>query len=420
MFAKKAYPRHTINGSIKLFGLACQMIFKGRAQAGDHIQRFEQKFAEFIGTQYAIGVESARKGLYLILKSQRFDRGDEVIMPDYTFKALPVAVIACGLKPVFVDVDRYTYNINPTLIEEKITKRTKALIITHMFGQPVDMAAILALARKHQLCVIEDCAHACGGKYQNQRLGSLADAAVFSFKMGKNLPCFGGGMITTNDTRLYTNLKEMIAKFPYPQKWDLIKDVASTFIFYLSTHKNIFPLVTYPILRLLDWVGSDFSDSHIEESVDIEKSINSLQNQTRLANLQAAVGLEQLLRLDDLNCKLKVNAQQLIKELRNVKNISVLVENAENLPTYLYFRIQVPQVRPFRKKLLSKGVDTKRDDMSACSNLKVFSEYRQSCPVAERLNVRSIEIPNNPFLNEDDIGYIAQQVMHTADEIYGP
>lgn len=414
MFVPHAYPRHTINGSMTLFGLACRMILNGTAKAGEHILRFEQGFAEYIGVPYAVGVESARKGLYSILKSRGFDQGDEVILPDYTFQALPVVVMACGLKPVFVDVDPLTYNINPALIEEAVTERTKAIVVTHMFGHPVDMDAVLRVARKHRLFVVEDCAHGCGGKYRNRRLGSLGDAAIFSFKMGKNLPCFGGGMITTSDERLNANLKDRIMSFPYPKTSDLVRDIAGTFLFYCSTHRNVFPWLTYPILRVLDSMGSSFSDDQIEESFDPVQSVKSLEHQTRLTNLQAAVGLEQLPGLDALNDKLIANARQLMKELSDVGNISLPVEYPESLPTYLYFRLQVAETRSFRKALLARGVDTKRDDMSACSTLKIFSEYRGNCPNAAELNRRSIEIPNNPFLDKKDISYIAGQVFAAA------
>jgi dTDP-4-amino-4,6-dideoxygalactose transaminase len=191
----------------------------------------------------------------------------------------------------------------------------------------------------------------------------------------------------------------------------MIKDIACTFIFYCSTHRNVFPWFTYPILRVLDGVGSSFSDDQIEESIDPVRSVKSLGQQTRLTNLQAAVGLKQLPRLDDINDKLKTNARQLMKELRGVGNISLPVENPESLPTYLYLRLQVPEARSFRKMLLARGVDTKRDDMSACSTLKIFSEYRRNCPNAAELNRSSIEIPHNPFLKENDISYIARQII---------
>jgi len=413
----KAYPRHTINGSMELFWLACQTILRGKAQGGDHIEHFEKEFARYIGTQHAVGVESARKGLYLILKSRQFDKGDEVIMPAYTFQALPITVMACGLKPVFVDVDSSTSNMNPALIEEKITGRTRVLILTHMFGQPAEMISIMKIAQKHRLCVMEDCAHACGSKYKNQRLGSFGDAAIFSFKMGKNLPCFGGGMVTTNDSQIYRQLKGLVEQFPNPGHGGLFKEIISTFLFYCSTHRNIFPYVTYPLFRLLDLFGSDFSDNYIEEPLDMNRSMKSLENQKRLSNLQATIGLKQLAKLDVANQKLKINAQKLIQELKGIENISIPVDTPEADIPYLYFRIQVPHLKLFRKKLLSRGIDTKRDDMSVCPHLNIFKEYKAPCPVAEKLPETSLEIPHNSFLKDEDIRYIAKQIKQTAEEI---
>lgn len=414
MFIKKAYPRHTLNINLSTFQLACNMLFNNTSLEGKHIPRFEKSFADYIGISHAVGVESARKGLFLILEGFKFQEGDEVIMPAYTFKMLPMTVIACGLKPVFVDVEVGTNNLNPVLIENNITARTKAIVVTHMFGQPADMTSILEIARKYKLKIVEDCAHACGAKYKNQRTGSLGDAAIFSFKMGKNLPCFGGGMITTSDPQLYMDIKSKVEKFPYPKRWDLLKEIISVFIFYCGTSSKIFFFITYPFLRILDIIGSDFSDSHIEESLDMNCDIKIFKNQTRLANLQAAIGLQQLVKLDEVNAKRKMNAEALIKELQKIENISIPFQNSHSEPTYLYFRIQVPEVKLFRKELLAYGIDSKRDDMSACSKLNVFSIYKSSCPVAEKIPGESIEIPNNPVLCGGDIQYISECIKSVA------
>ncbi len=417
MFYLRAYPRHTINSHPRLFLSALKLLAQNKAQKGEAVKRFEEKFAEYIGVKHTVGVESARKGFYLILKNQGFAKGDEVIMPSYTFKALPLTVLACGLKPVFIDVDPYTYNINPALVQKSITPRTRAIIVTHMFGRPVDMSSIMDIARRNGLFVIEDCAHACGARYRDRRLGSWGDAAIFSFKMGKNLPCFGGGMITTDHSDVYEKICQKLEQFPFPSRKTLFKEVISTFIFYCVTHKNIFPLITYPALRVLDWSNSDFSDQFVEESLDIEKTIKSLERQTRLSNLQAETGLVQLAQLDKVNERRKRNARSLIKGLENVKNLAIPAESPHEDPTYLYFRIQVPDIKNFRKKLLAKGIDTKRDDMSACSRLEIFKEYGRPCPISEKLSSESLEIPNSPNFQEDDIHYIAGQVKMAAHSL---
>lgn len=416
---KRAYPRHIINLNWKLFKLAFAMILRNQAAEGGCIQIFERKFAEYIGVKYTVGVNSARNGLYLILKSFNFNKNDEVIVPAYTFHALPMAVIASGLKPVFVDVQSQTYNINPLLIEGKINSRTRAILLTHMFGQPCDMDLIIAIAKKFNLIVIEDCAHACGAVYKNQRVGSLGDAAVFSFKIGKNLPCFGGGMITTNNKEIYDNFSKILQGFPCPKRGGVIKDVISAFIGYCATQKTFFSYVTYPVIRFLDIFNLDCIDRHVEEDVNIDDGLMLLQKQTKLANLQAVTGLEQLEKLDALNEKQRTNAQLLIEELKNVRNVSTLSIFPGLSATFLYFRIKVQNVKLFRKRLLARGVDTKRDDMSLCSQLKVFEKYKTPCPEAEKLSLGSIEVPNDALLNKNDVMYIAEQIKYVAKDMVG-
>ena len=148
----------------------------------------------------------------------------------------------------------------------------------------------------------------------------------------------------------------------------------------------------------------------MEEALDIDSNRISLQKQVKLSNLQAAVGLEQLANLDAVNQKRKLNAEGLMRALERIENISIPAVIPGTESTYLYFRVRAKNIKSFRKKLLTLGIDTKRDDMSACSSLESFEKYKTSCPVAESLPAASIEIPNNHTLNEDDVKYIAEQM----------
>ncbi len=414
---KRVYPRHIINFDMGFFALAIKMIIEGKAIYGDYIATFEKKFADYIGISYAIGVDSARKGLFLILKNLNFSENDEVILPAYTFHALPVAVIACNLKPVFVDIDADTSNINDSLIEQSVNAKTKAIIITHMFGQPCNMESIMKIAKKYNLAVIEDCAHACGAKYQGKRVGSLGDAAIFSFKLGKNLPCFGGGMITTNRVDLYNNLRVILKKSFTPVLKSVFKEVISSFLSFCIVQKQIFSNIIFPAIKILSFLGCDYIDRRVEEKIDLNNDLISIKKQTKLINLQAAVGIRQLLRIDDINQKRRINAQALIRRLKKVKSICIPLVIPDTEAIYLYFRIKVQNSKLFRKKLLDYGIDTKRDDMNACSNAKIFEKYKAFCPVAEDLNYKSIEVPNNHLLNEEDIRYIARYIECVSEKI---
>ncbi|MFH1791051.1 MAG: DegT/DnrJ/EryC1/StrS family aminotransferase, partial [Candidatus Omnitrophota bacterium] len=175
---------------------------------GEDVEILEKEIAAYCGVKYAIGVNSGTDALILALNAAGVKEGDEVITTPFTFVATAEAIVRVGAKPVFVDVDPQTFNINPELIEEKITGRTKAIMPVHIYGLPADMDPILELAQADKLKVIEDCAQSVGSEYKGRKVGSMGDAAAFSFFPGKNLGAFGdGGIITTNDAGIHDTAK---------------------------------------------------------------------------------------------------------------------------------------------------------------------------------------------------------------------
>lgn len=184
-----------------------EIMAEGRFVLGPEVRELEEKFAAFCGTQLATGLASGTDALQLSLKALGIGPGDEVIAPTNTFIATAVAVSFSGAKPVLVDVDEKTYNIDPARVEEAVTERTKAIIPVHLYGQPADMDPLLELARARGLLVIEDACQAHGAEYKGRPVGSLGDAGCFSFYPGKNLGAYGdGGMVVTDDTALAARL----------------------------------------------------------------------------------------------------------------------------------------------------------------------------------------------------------------------
>ena len=174
------------------------------------VENFEKEFSNYCNTKYCIGVGSGLDALVLVLKAYGIGKGDEVIVPSNTFIATWLAVSNVGAKPIPVEPNIKTFNINADLIEHHITKKTKAIIVVHLYGQPAEMSKIKILAKKYKLKIIEDAAQAHGAKFKNKIVGSLGDAAAFSFYPGKNLGAIGdAGAITTNDKNLRDRCKEL-------------------------------------------------------------------------------------------------------------------------------------------------------------------------------------------------------------------
>ncbi|MEB3359657.1 MAG: DegT/DnrJ/EryC1/StrS family aminotransferase [Synechococcales bacterium] len=177
-----------------------EVLQSGRYIKGPSVEQFEQQFATFVGTSDCIACNSGTDALYLALRAFGIGPGDEVITTPFTFIATAETITAVGATPVFVDIDPHTLNLDVSQIELAVTDRTRAIVPVHLFGQPVDMTALMAIAQAHGLLVIEDCAQAVGAEWQGQKVGSIGHAGCFSFYPTKNLgACGDGGAVTTRD-----------------------------------------------------------------------------------------------------------------------------------------------------------------------------------------------------------------------------
>lgn len=177
---------------------------------GSEVEKFERDFANYCGCKYAVGLDNGSSALELGMRALGIREGDEIITPANSFIASSSAITFVGAKPVWVDVDINTYNIDPKLIEKKISKKTKAIMPVHLYGQPADIDSIMKIAKKYKLMIIEDACQAHGAVYKGRKVGSFGDFAAFSFYPSKNLGAFGdAGVIVTNSKDLYEKVATM-------------------------------------------------------------------------------------------------------------------------------------------------------------------------------------------------------------------
>jgi dTDP-4-amino-4,6-dideoxygalactose transaminase len=175
---------------------------------GENVFQLESEFAEYCGARFAVGVGSGTDALYLSLRAVGVGRGDEVITVANTFFATAEAIVQAGARPVFVDIDPETYTMDPSKVEAAITERTRAIVPVHLYGHPADLDPIMAIARKHDLRVIEDAGQAHGAEYKGVKVGTAGDASAFSFYYSKNLGAYGeGGMVVTKDREVATQVQ---------------------------------------------------------------------------------------------------------------------------------------------------------------------------------------------------------------------
>ncbi|MBD2151915.1 DegT/DnrJ/EryC1/StrS family aminotransferase [Pseudanabaena sp. FACHB-1277] len=187
---------------------AIDVLASGQYVGGQVVTQFEQSFGEYIGSQHSVACNSGTDALYLAMRALDIGAGDEVITVPFTFFSSAETISMTGAKPVFIDIEAHSFNMNVDLIESAITERTKAIMPVHLFGRPTDMTKLMAIAQKHNLYVIEDCAQATGASYAGARVGNIGHVGCFSFYPTKNLGgCGDGGMITTNDAAIATKFR---------------------------------------------------------------------------------------------------------------------------------------------------------------------------------------------------------------------
>ena len=413
----RVYPRHAVNLDAGAFGRYLRLLADGELGEGEQLTAFEKAFAEHLGASACVAVASARAGFYLTLKALEIGGGGEVIMPAYTFPSMPAAVVAAGARPVFVDVDPETYNLDPALAREAASKRTRAIVAAHLFGRAADVESLSAICRENDIALLEDCAHSAGVKSGEGFVGTFGEAGFFSFGIGKNMPCFGGGAVTFSDRETAARVRKLVYSSPPPDHLKIHAKVLGALPPWLLTRRSVFPWTLYIAARVLSSMDSDVMDRSVEEPVE-ETTKFSLRSLGRMANIQAAVGLDQIVELTARNAKLAANGRRLAEAIRDVPTVKAPdIPPGELEHIYLYFRILVPEADRFRKEILRKGIDTQPDDMRNCAGLEAFSDYAAECPVAAGLPAKSIELPNNTSMTQSDVDYVAEAVRETAEKL---
>lgn len=323
---------------------------------GKELETFENEFAEFCNVKYCIGVGNGLEALHLILRAYDIGEGDEVIVPSNTYIATWLAVTYAGAKVVPVEPDNRTYNINPDLIAEKLTKNTKAIISVHLYGQPSDMDHINAIANKYGIKVIEDSAQAHGALYKGKRVGGLGDAAGFSFYPGKNLGALGdGGAITTNDALIAEKV------------------------------------------RCLRNYGSE------KKYYNKMKGFNS-----RLDALQAAFLRVKLRFLESDNQKRKAIAESYLQNIHNKKIILPVILNSVD-PVWHLFVIRHPQRDKLQLLLREKNVETLIHYPVPPHKQEAYSEMNNlSLPISEQIHKEVLSLPISPVMKSEEVQLVSQ------------
>lgn len=374
--------------------LALGSLFRKGSDPASAIAAWEQAFAGFIGTKYAVATASGRQGLECILRSLKLNPGDEVLLPAYTLKDLVWLIKKLGLIPVAVDIEPDSFNLSVIGLKNKISAKTRVIIATHIFGLPCKIDEILALAQKHSLFVIEDCAHSAGAAYQGKKTGSFGIASFFSFESMKPVNTYGGGMVLTDDAVIAGKIREAAAGYKKTNALPLGKMIAAL------TESILFStLAAWPILYLLSSRSWNAKITQLYRLVQRPPKTN-----TALSGFQARIGL---VKLQDLGERIgkRQAAADFLKTLLDGR-IKPQAVSLEASPNYYFFVVLLPQnAWQVRRSLLSRGVDAgvAGEVTDNCGEV-----LGADCPVANEVFNRAIQLPLYEGLSERKIRRIAR------------
>jgi len=346
---------------------------------GPRVNEFEERWAEFVGAEQAIGLNSATAALHLALKVFGFPRGKKVLVPSLTFSATASAILYNDLTPVFVDSDPITLGIDLKDMKNKYDEDCVAVIPVHYSGHPVPMDELVPWARNKKLKIIEDCAHTSGSLYKGKNLGTWGDIGCFSFEEKKLMTTGDGGMMVTNQPELFKNVKAM--------RWvGIDKDNWKTSQAYTLTKKDA-----------MHWFYE----------------INVLGYKYNMNDLAASIGLAQLHRLPRMNARRSEIIQKYMEGIANIEGVEPLLPYDPDKYVYQMFGIRSVQRNELMIHLKSQGVAT-GCHYTPLSIQPLFKSYANHCTYIEKEHNKFITLPLHAELTDEEVEYVLKSIKEYA------
>jgi dTDP-4-amino-4,6-dideoxygalactose transaminase len=385
---------------------------RGQMVQGPHIEAFEQAFAQFLGSGHVrtCSTEYGRMALYFILKAMDLPPGSEVIVPALTFWVVPEITRVAGLTPVFVDIDPTTFTLCPRAVERAITPNTRAVIPTHLYGLACDMDPILELARRHNLKVIEDCAHSLGAMYRDRMVGTLGDASFFSFQAFKPLNTYGGGLAWVRDAAVAGRVAELADGESWPSDKRVESILSSGKWQHTFIRPKVFTFSLFPIL-----CAASLTDAKPEERLwERVRPLDPLPEhyRGRYSNVQAALGLAGLRRLPEFIERTRRHARTLDNLLGDVPGITIPKTPSDRTHVYYQYCVIGPE-GPQRDELVvrcvRRGIDIETLHVDVPPDMELFGTVKAEAGGARRA-AQAMQIPVHSGLRRDQIERVARVV----------
>ena len=388
---------------------------RGEAVEGPAIKQFENRYAQFHAREHAVSASFGRMAFYYLLKAFELPPASEIIFPALTFWVVPEMARRAGLRPVFVDVDAQTFNIDPAHIEAAITERTRAIVPTHLYGQPCDMSAIMRIAERHNVIVIEDCAQAAGARYRGRRVGTFGQAAFFSFQMLKGINTYGGGMAVTDDETIAARVRAQAEAEPRQTTAELIKRFSTGIAARSLVSPKGFAWWGFPLGAALSFVSDADLSKYFWESIrPLENFPRSYRR--RFSNVQAILGLRALDKLDDFNERSQSHADVYTNGLANCAAVETprVIDEAEHV--YYQYCVYVSDPRVAKRRAIRRGVDFETTHVDVCPTLPLFKDFGTSCPGAAK-TAEALQLPVYSRLRTSDVERVLRVVKEVANDL---
>jgi len=407
-------PRQKPYCTISDFIIFIKMFLRKQLIEGSSINEFECLFSKKYGVAHSLALGSCRSGFALIIDALGIKSGDEVILPAFNLSAFPKILKLKGIKPIFNDIDEKTFNIDANKIEANITPKTKAIVAVHLFGNVCDMDRIMHIARKHDLCVIEDCANAFMTQFKNSNVGTYGNAACFSLGHSKDVPTFGGGVVITNNNSLNLSMRERYDKeYLFPGVGDMIRVFIKNILLKVATSKFVFLLFIYPFVLLFSLFGFDIIGHVIEEDDQMITKISK----KRFTNFQAHIGIDKLNENNRMQAKRVEIAQAFNKALSSLDNVTAAKVIEGGSHAYWNYPMLFDRRLFLANQLLWHGIDAREVTTYNCNRYKIFEEFKQECPATDKISKTILTLPIYHALTEKEVHTINKVMKDTVNKL---
>jgi len=383
---------------------------RGEFIQGPQIAEFERAFERRAGAGVAIAASYGRMAFYYILKALDLPRGSEIVVPALTFWVVPELARVAGLKVVFADVNPSTFTMDPAAFERAVTPATRAVVPTHLYGLPCDMDRIVDVAARHNIAVVEDCAHALGATFNGRQVGTIGDAGFFSFQTLKPLNCYGGGLALVKDARLAARVRALADAEPWPDQKRIENRLLVGRLQRIFTKPAVFTISAFPILWVSSLVGAN-PDVYLWEEI---RQLDPLPDSytERFPNVQAAIGLAALDQLDEWTARTRRHATVMDQALGNLSGIEIPRVPPDRTHVYYQYCLYGPQRDELVVRCVRRGVDIETLHVDVCSDLDLFAGARvvpDGAPGAHRA-AGAMQIPVYSSLTDTQAARVARVV----------